>query len=499
MTTPDVDVLIIGAGLSGVGAAAHLSREHPGKRYAILEAREALGGTWDLFRYPGIRSDSDLHTFCYDFKPWTDDESIADAPSILRYLEETAAEHDIRRHIRFGHRVREARWSTEEACWTVHAQHGSDAEPVQITARWLFCAGGYYRYDRGHTPEIPGLERFAGRVVHPQFWPEDLAYAGKRVVVIGSGATAVTLVPSLAAEAAHVAMLQRTPTYVLSVPAVDPIHAWLKRRFGPVRAHRVARWKNVRLDRMIYRASRRYPKAVRKLIRSLTVRELPAGYDVDTHFSPPYDPWDQRMCAVLDGDLFRVVREQRASIVTDRISEVTETGVVLESGRRLEADIIITATGLEMVPFAGVSYVVDERPVDVSKTITYKGMMLTGVPNFVYGLGYTNASWTLKIDLICAHFCRLLALLHDREYDYVVPEAPPADAPTAPLVSLASGYVQRAIDTFPKQGATEPWLLKMDYLEDRRFLLEGPVGDHLRFRRVPTARRTPELSLVGSD
>jgi cation diffusion facilitator CzcD-associated flavoprotein CzcO len=303
----------------------------------------------------------------------------------------------------------------------------------------------------------------------------------------------------LAAEAAHVAMLQRTPTYVLSVPAVDPIHAWLKRRFGPVRAHRVARWKNVRLDRMIYRASRRYPKAVRKLIRSLTVRELPAGYDVDTHFSPPYDPWDQRMCAVLDGDLFRVVREQRASIVTDRISEVTETGVVLESGRRLEADIIITATGLEMVPFAGVSYVVDERPVDVSKTITYKGMMLTGVPNFVYGLGYTNASWTLKIDLICAHFCRLLALLHDREYDYVVPEAPPADAPTAPLVSLASGYVQRAIDTFPKQGATEPWLLKMDYLEDRRLLLEGPVGDHLRFGRASKARRTAELSLVGSD
>jgi len=480
--TPEVDVLIVGAGISGIGAAAHLTRERPGATYTILEGRETFGGTWDLFRYPGIRSDSDLHTFCYAFKPWIADESIADGPSILRYLAETVEEYGIADNVRFGHRVDSAEWSTEDACWTVRAR--KDGEPVQLTARWLFCAGGYYDYGRGHAPEFPGAEDFAGTVVHPQFWPEDLDWSGKKVVVIGSGATAVTLVPAMAEAAAHVTMLQRTPTYVLSVPAVDPIHAWLKRWLGPVRAHRIARWKNVRLDRLIFGGSRRFPGPVRKLIRSQNIKELPEGFDVDTHFNPPYNPWDQRMCAAQDGDFFTSIRDGRASIATGAVKAFVEDGIELESGEKLEADLIVTATGLEMVPVAGIEYWVDGRPVDISETVTYKGMMLTGLPNFVYAVGYTNASWTLKVDLTCRHFIRLLDLMDDRGYDWAEPEEPVGEVGGTPLINLASGYVLRAADRFPKQGPQEPWLLRMDYLDDRRMLLDGPVGDHLRLHRA---------------
>ncbi|HEY0277155.1 MAG TPA: NAD(P)/FAD-dependent oxidoreductase [Solirubrobacterales bacterium] len=492
MGEPDMDVLIVGAGISGIGAAVHLQREAPGKSYAILEARGSIGGTWDLFRYPGIRSDSDLHTFCYDFKPWIEDQAIADAPAILRYLAETVAEHGVEKRIRFDHKVRAARWSSAEGLWTVEAVHAG--ETVRLTARWLFCAGGYYSYDRAHVPELPGLESFRGEVVHPQFWPEDLDYEGRRVVVIGSGATAITLVPALAERAAAVTMLQRTPTYVLSAPAVDPLNALVKRTLGPVRAHRFSRWMNVRLDKIVFAASRRYPRQVRRLIRRLNRKELPDGYDVDTHFNPPYDPWDQRMCLARDGDLFATIAAGKATVLTDRIECLTEAGIRLVSGGTIDADLIVTATGLEMVPFAEIDYEVDGEPVAIGETVTYKGMMLTGVPNFVYALGYTNASWTLKVDLICEHFCRLLALMEERGYDYATPEAPGPGEPTLPLVDLGSGYVRRATDRFPRQGSTPPWQLKMDYLHDRRLLLEGPVGDHLRLRRIAPATVRDEVA-----
>jgi monooxygenase len=477
---PDFDVLIVGAGISGIGAAAHLARKQPEKSYAILEARDAIGGTWDLFRYPGIRSDSDLHTFCYEFKPWIEDEAIADGASILSYVRETATEHGVEGHIRFGHRVSEARWSTDDAHWTVTAQL-PDGEVAELTARWLFCAGGYYNYDSAYVPELPGIENFQGQIVHPQFWPEKLDYAGKRVTVIGSGATAMTIVPAMAEEAEHVTLLQRTPTYVVGMPAIDPIEMRLKRWLGPVRAHRVARWKNVRLQRWSYKLSRSRPDLLRKLIRAGTIKSLPEDYAVDTHFNPPYNPWDQRMCVVPDGDLFRAIRHDQVSIVTDRIETFTEQGITLQSGAELEADIVVTATGLQLLAFGGIPFTVDGRPIRLSDTITYKGMMLTEMPNFLYAAGYINASWTLKVDLICEHFCRLLALMDEHDYAYCVPDAPAPDSPTRPLLDFKAGYVLRSMHEFPKQGPGRPWELGMDYLRDRKLLLEGPVGDHMQF------------------
>jgi cation diffusion facilitator CzcD-associated flavoprotein CzcO len=493
---PDVDVLIIGAGISGIGAAAHLTRKQPDKSYLILEARDAIGGTWDLFRYPGIRSDSDLQTFCYAFKPWLEERAIAEGPAILRYIRETATEYGIEEHIRFGHKVRAAEWSTADACWTVEVERTPDGETVHLTARWLFCAGGYYRYDSGYVPELSGIERFEGPIVHPQFWPEDLDYAGKRVVVIGSGATAMTIVPAIAGKASEVTLLQRTPTYVISIPAVDPISERLKKWLGPARAYRIARRKNVFLQRMLYKASRRYPDVIRTLIRAGTVRALPEGYDVDTHFNPPYDPWDQRMCVVPDADLFRAVADGHVSIATDHIEEFSERGIRLQSGSELEADIVITATGLNLLPLGGVSYTVDGQPIGLSKTITYKGMMLTGIPNFLYAVGYINASWTLKVDLICQHFCRLLTLMDERGYAYCVPESPDPDAPTRPLLDFGAAYVRRSMHQFPKQGATPPWELNMDYVRDRKVLLEGPVGDHMHFGDAPS-EALPETAGVA--
>jgi len=479
MTTEHVDVLIIGAGISGIGAAAHLTRKQPGKSYAILEARESIGGTWDLFRYPGIRSDSDLHTFCYAFKPWIADKSIADAPLILDYIKETAEEYGVPEQIRFGHKVVAAEWSSEEALWTVRAECGS--EQVEFSARWLFCAGGYYSYDSAYVPEFPGIDRFGGQIIHPQFWPDELEYEGKRVVVIGSGATAMTIVPAMAERAEHVTLVQRTPTYVVSVPAIDPIEQRLKKWFGPVRAHRIARRKNVMLQRLVWNLSKSRPNLVRKLIRAGSIRLLPGGYDVDTHFNPPYNPWDQRMCVVPDADLFRAINAGDASVVTDRVQTFTEAGIQLESGAELKADIIITATGLNLLPLAGVSYSVDGRPVQLSEHVTYKGMMLTGVPNFVYAVGYINASWTLKVDVICEHFCRLLALMDEHEYAYGMPAWPDPSAPTRPLLDFGAGYVLRSVHQFPQQGSTPPWELSMDYLHDRKVLLDGPVGDHIEF------------------
>lgn len=480
-----VDVLIIGAGISGIGAAYYLQREHPGRDYAILEAREATGGTWDLFRYPGIRSDSDLHTFGYEFKPWRDEHAIATADKILSYLRETVEENGIGQRIRFRHKVLGADWDSARACWTVDVEH--DGELIQIGARWLFCAGGYYRYDQGFTPEFTGRDRFGGQIIHPQHWPAELDYTGKKVVVIGSGATAVTLVPSMAATAAHVTMLQRSPTYVMPVPSRDTFANTARRWLGDDRGYALARRKNIVKGRAVYTFCQRYPTLARRLIRRINASKLPAGYPVDEHFNPAYNPWDQRLCAVPDGDLFAAISSGSAAVVTDRIDTFTETGIRLESGRELDADIIVTATGLNIQLFGGMTLTVDGAPVDLAQTVAYKGIMLSGVPNFAFSFGYTNSSWTLKVGLLCEHFCRLLAHMDDHGYDQVRPEPADPGMPTRPLLDFGAGYVQRVIDQLPRQGVDGPWLMTMNYTIDAEVLRNGPVTDAcLRFSRTPT-------------
>ncbi|NDZ92624.1 NAD(P)/FAD-dependent oxidoreductase [Streptomyces sp. SID6673] len=479
-TTESIDVLIVGAGISGIGAARYLSTEHPAKSFAIVEARAAAGGTWDLFRYPGIRSDSDLHTFGYEFKPWTDKQAIADAPRILDYLHETIDENGLTEHIRYQHRVVSAAWSSDDARWLVEIDRGDTGERVRISAGWIFCGSGYYDYDEGFTPEFEGRERFQGQIVHPQHWPEDLDYAGKRVVVIGSGATAVTLLPAMADDAEHVTMLQRTPTYIIPLPREDAIANALKKVLGDKRGYALTRQKNVAQQRLLFELCQRFPSVARRMIRKINASQLPEGYPVDTHFNPPYNPWDQRLCVVPDSDLFRTIRKGKASIVTDRIATFTETGVLLESGEELEADIVVTATGLNIKIIGGIDLSVDGRPVSLPDTVVYRGMMLSGVPNFALAIGYTNASWTLKIGLLCEYFCQLLTYMDRHGYDNVWAVADPA-MPTRPLLDFGAGYVQRALATLPKQGPEAPWVMSMSYYADRR-LLRGDVEDeHLHF------------------
>ncbi|SDD49935.1 Predicted flavoprotein CzcO associated with the cation diffusion facilitator CzcD [Geodermatophilus telluris] len=472
-----LDVVVVGAGISGIGAARYLRTELPRTSFAVLEARAASGGTWDLFTYPGIRSDSDLHTFGYEFKPWRDRQSIADAPRILDYLRETITENGLDAHIRFQRKVVGVSWSSADARWTVDVEHTDTGERSTLTAGWVFVAGGYYRYDEGFTPHFEGRERFRGPVVHPQHWPADLEYAGKRVVVIGSGATAVTLVPAMARTAAHVTMLQRTPTYVLPVPREDKIAAALRRWFGDERGYALTRRKNIAQQRLIYRFCQKHPQAARKLIRRINARMLPEGFAVDEHFNPPYDPWDQRLCAVPDGDLFRAIREGTADVVTDRIVTFTENGVLLESGRELEADVVVTATGLNVQAFGGLRPVVDGREVELSETLAYKGMMLSGVPNLAFAIGYTNSSWTLKIGLLCEHFTRLLRHMDEHGYDTCTPEPSDPGMPTRPFLDFAAGYIQRAVDVLPRQGDRMPWLTSMDYADDVKLLRADSVVD----------------------
>ena len=482
-----VDVLIVGAGMSGIGCAVHLQRALPGLSYTILEGREAIGGTWDLFRYPGIRSDSDLHTYGFNFKPWVGEQSIADGPAILDYIRETAVEYDVERHIRVGHKVVSASWSTDEACWTVEAERPG-GEHVKVTASWLFAAGGYYRYDRGYDPGFAGTERFEGQILHPQFWPEDLDYAGKRVVVIGSGATAVTLVPAMTDKAAHVTMLQRTPTYVATLPEKDWIANTLKRWLNPQLAYDLTRRKNIWLQRNVYRLSRRRPALLRRALLWDVRRRLPEGYDVDTHFTPPYDPWDQRLCAVPDGDLFEAISRGDASVVTDRIATFTEKGLLLESGRELEADIIVTATGLELQAFGGFDLVVDGTPVDLHESLAYKGLMLSDVPNFAYAIGYTNSSWTLKVDLVGEFLGRLLVHMREHGFDTCVPVNGDPHMPRRPLLDFGAGYVQRAAPHLPQQGGYGPWTVTMSYRDDVVRLRNGAIEDGVvRFARSHAA------------
>jgi monooxygenase len=472
-----LDVLVVGAGLSGVAAGHYLQAECPWVRYAILEARDAIGGTWDLFRYPGIRSDSDMYTLGYSFRPWDSDTAIADGPAILRYIRETAEAEGIDRHIRFHHRVVRAEWSTPEARWHVTAERTDTGETVELTCGFLFSCSGYYRYDRGYEPELPGTDRFRGTLVHPQHWPEDLDVTGKRVVVIGSGATAITLVPALARTAGHVVMLQRSPTYVTSLPGEDPIAALVRRVLPRRAASTVNRWYKALTTQGFYHLSRRRPELVKRMLRKQLERALPPGFDIDPHFTPRYDPWDQRLCLVRDGDLFAAIREGRASVVTDHIDTFTETGIRLRSGDELEADVVVTATGLELLFLGGVELVVDGEKVDPADRLVYKGMAIEGVPNLAAAVGYVNASWTLKTELTCRYVTRLLKHMRETGNRQCTPVNDDPTLERRPLLGLNAGYILRAQDRFPKQGSRFPWQVYQSYLRDYRAMRLGAVDD----------------------
>jgi len=478
-----VDVLIVGAGLSGIGAGAHLQRNCPGKSYAILESREAIGGTWDLFRYPGIRSDSDMYTLGYSFKPWTDQDSIAAGEKIRNYIRETAREYRVEEKIRFGHKVVSAEWSSEEALWTVRAEHGG--ETVELTCDFFYGCTGYYRYDEGFTPEFPGRERFQGEIVHPQHWPEDLDYRGKRVVVIGSGATAVTLIPAMAPETEHITMLQRSPGYVVTLPAQDPIAKALRRFLPDKVRYGIVRWKNVLTQMAFYQLSRRAPGFTRKLIRRGVERQLPAGYDVDRDFEPRYNPWDERVCLVPGGDLFKAIGSGKADVVTDTIETFTEKGLKLASGRELEADVIVTATGLNLLVLGGIEIKVNGERKEFKNLVGYKGAMFGGIPNMALALGYTNASFTLKCDLVSQYVCRLLNHMDANGYRVATPRDPGPALARESFIDLKSGYVLRALDQLPQQGDRHPWRLHQNYARDIRLFNHGPIGEEMEFSRGP--------------
>jgi cation diffusion facilitator CzcD-associated flavoprotein CzcO len=486
-----VDVVIVGAGLSGVGAARYLQDQCPWASFVLLESRHAVGGTWDLFRYPGIRSDSDMFTLGYSFKPWRGSKSIAPGAEIRDYIVETATETGVMDHIRFGHRVRRLDWSSEAGRWRVTAERTDGGGPVELSARFVFSCTGYYRYDHGYEPAFPGRDCFGGTVVHPQHWPEDLDYAGRKVVVIGSGATAVTLVPALAERAAHVTMLQRSPSYVASLPAEDKV-ANVLRRVLPARASGpLVRTMKALLSQGFYEFCRRWPVRARAFLRRGLERMLPAGYDIDTHFTPRYDPWDQRLCLVPDADLFRAIRRGTVEVVTDQIETFTETGLRLDSGRELEADLVVTATGLEVLFLGGMEVVVDGEAVDLPSRLVYKGMMVEGVPNLAVAIGYTNASWTLKCDLTCRYVCRVLNRLHDQGLARVAPVARQPEQSPEPLLALSSGYIRRAADRLPRQGAAPPWRVEQSWLRDVRALRLSGLDDGVLVFSPPQRAPSP--------
>ncbi|MEU0791828.1 NAD(P)/FAD-dependent oxidoreductase [Amycolatopsis sp. NPDC005961] len=482
----EFDVVVIGAGISGIGAATYFRRELPGKSLVVLEGRDDIGGTWDLFRYPGIRSDSDLHTFGYEFKPWRHEAAIADAPLIREYLQETVEENDLGRLIRLRHRVVRAEWSSVDSKWTLRVEAAGATKTIR--ARWVFAATGYYRYDQGFSPEFPGRDEFEGRIVHPQHWPEDLDHSGKKVVVIGSGATAITLVPAMATAARHVTMLQRTPTYVMALPRVDRVATTLTKLLGEKRGYAATRFKNIWLEHATVKALRAFPKLGRAVIRRENRKRLPRGFDVDKHFTPPYDPWDQRLCLAPDGDFFDAIKAGTASVVTDTITRFSERGIVLASGEELEADLIVTATGLNMRLFDGMPIVVDGREIDLADSVSYRGMLLSGIPNWAMAIGYTTSSWTLKVSLMCRYFIDLVRHMDAHGHDRVVPVAP-AGTPRRPVMDLQAGYAKRAEKILPKQGDTAPWRMAMSYPEDAK-ALRGPVADeHLEFGAALSAGR----------
>ncbi len=485
------DVLIVGAGLSGIGAAWHLQQHCAGQRYAILEGRSALGGTWDLFRYPGVRSDSDMHTLGYHFRPWLQAQAIADGPAILQYIRRTAQDHGITPHIRYSHRVRRADWSSADARWTLQVE-GPDSQPVTVTTRVLHLCSGYYDFDAGYMPGWPGLDDFRGRRVHPQHWPADLDCTGLRVVVIGSGATAVTLVPELAKTAAQVTMLQRSPTYIVARPREDAIANALRARLPAGLAYALTRWKNILRGLYFYSLAQRKPAAVKAALVGWARQQLGPGVDVERHFTPRYKPWDQRVCLVPDGDLFKAIRSGRAAVVTDEIERFTATGVRLKSGAELPADVVVTATGLQMKVAGGIALRVDGRPVDLSQALIYKGLLYSDVPNLAFAFGYTNASWTLKCDLTAAFLCRLINELDARRMDHFTPRRNDATVTADNTPPLAAGYMQRAQHRLPQQGSKAPWRLYQNYVRDLLMLRLGRLHDgNLVFGRKaesPTAQ-----------
>ncbi|MFT6274291.1 MAG: cation diffusion facilitator CzcD-associated flavoprotein CzcO [Halioglobus sp.] len=475
------DVVIVGAGISGIGSAVHLQKKCPQKSYVILEGRARLGGTWDLFRYPGIRSDSDMYTLGYVFKPWTHENAIADAPTILEYLKETTAENRINDKIRYGRQVKTASWSSDDCRWTVTTQltdgASSSATEESFTCGFLHMCSGYYNYDEGYTPDFEGRDSFTGQVVHPQKWTSDINYDGKRVVVIGSGATAVTLIPELAKTAAHVTMLQRSPTYVVSRPAKDKIANWLRSVLPDKVAYFITRWKNVLMQQYVYKRCMQFPAAAKERIINMVRDEMGPEYDVDTHFTPSYNPWDQRLCLVPDSDLFESLKSGSASIVTDHIDRFTETGILLKSGETLEADLIVTATGLQLQFLSDVQFTVDGKSMKSSEALVYKGMMLSDVPNMALSMGYTNASWTLKCDLTCDYICRMLNYMDGNNYQKCTPRNANMNMEREPYLGLASGYVARAAGQLPGQGLHPPWRLHQNYLKDIFMLRHGKLKD----------------------
>lgn len=488
MSPEHLDVLIVGAGISGIGAGCHLQKQSPGKRYAILEGRADMGGTWDLFRYPGIRSDSDMYTLGYSFRPWTHAKAIADGPAILDYLKDTARTYGIEKHIRFHHLVKRAAWSSQDARWTVEAERGPNREPVRFTCNFLFMCSGYYNYNEGYTPQFAGIERFAGRIVHPQKWTSDIDYASKRVVVIGSGATAVTIVPEMSKTAARVTMLQRSPTYVISMPAEDSIANALRRVLPVKLAYLLTRWKNVLFGMLFFQLSRRRPDMIKKLIFNGVRKALGPDYDIGTHFTPRYNPWDQRLCLVPNGDLFEAIKAGRVDVVTDQIETFTEKGLALRSGRELEADVVVTATGLNLQLLGGMQLSVDGRAVDLADSLNYKGMMFSDVPNMASSFGYTNASWTLKCDLTCEYVCRLINHMDKHGYRQCTPRNLDPSLAEEPWIDFSSGYVQRSLHKLPKQGSRLPWKLHQNYAFDIMMLRYGRVDDGvMEFQRQRSA------------
>ena len=482
--THEFDVIIVGAGLSGVGAAYRIKTECPAKRFAVLEARDAIGGTWDLFRYPGVRSDSNMTTLGYPFHPWKAAKTLAEGPAILDYIRDTATMFGIDPHIRFRHRVVAADYASAAAHWVLQVEVGQARELVAYRCKFLYVCAGYYRYDTAHTPEFRDAARFRGQIVHPQWWPEDLDYAGKRIVVIGSGATAVTLVPALASRAAHVTMLQRSPTYVAIAPDEDRLANLARAKLPERLAYRVIRGRNLALGMAFFQFCRRCPEAASRFLRRKVAEQLPAGYPVDQHFKPRYKPWDQRLCLVPDADLFKAISSGKASVVTDTIDAFTETGIRVGSGELVEADLIVTATGLTLVPCGGIRMSIDAAPVELHDRFVYKGMMLADVPNLAWCLGYTNASWTLRADLTSRQVCRLLAYMDRKGYAQVVPHGELDDVGDQPLLNLTSGYVARAAAQLPKQGTKAPWYLRQNYLLDLLASRLSPIADPaLRFSR----------------
>ena len=469
-----VDVLIVGAGLSGIGAACRLRGDAPGTSYAIMEARGTSGGTWDLFRFPGVRSDSDMFTLGFPFRPWTDSKAIAGGGEILRYLRETAAAYGVDKEISYHRRVVSAAWSGDNARWTVTVENTVTGERSERTCGFLYLCSGYYRYDEGYTPDWPGLDRFGGRIVHPQHWPSDLDLAGQRVILIGSGATAATILPAIAGTAAHVTMLQRSPSYVMPMPGADPLAVVLRKVLPERPAYAAVRWKNARMATAIYNFCRKHPARARAMLQKGAAKRLPDGYDIATHFTPAYDPWDQRMCLVPDGDFFAPIKAGQADVVTDHIEEFTPAGIRLRSGAELEADVIITATGLNLQPLGGIGLTVDGEPVPVSGRVAYKGMMLDGVPNMAFAIGYTNNSWTLKIDLVARYVMRMLMFMRERDYAVVTPRLPADIVRTSPFIDMTSGYFERSRHLLPLQGDRAPWRLRQHYFKDAA-LYRGPI------------------------